>query len=150
VAVDEHLRADGETGVYALGDAAAWWSRRYGRRLNVQHWDDAYTAPTVVAHGIVNGSGAELVHDPVPYFWSDQFGHRVEYVGHHDPADTVTIDEYAESSWTAQWHDAAGELTARWPSINPSTSPRSAPSCSFGSTRRSRVDDDLSVLDGDR
>jgi hypothetical protein len=48
----------------------------------------------------------------VPYFWSDQFGHRVEYVGHHDPADTVTIDEYAESSWTAQWHDAAGELTA--------------------------------------
>jgi 3-phenylpropionate/trans-cinnamate dioxygenase ferredoxin reductase component len=112
VAVDEHLRADGDAGVYALGDAAAWWSRRYGRRLNVQHWDDAYTAPTVVAHGIVNGSGAELVHDPLPYFWSDQFGHRVEYVGHHDPADTVTIDEYAESGWTAQWHDAAGELTA--------------------------------------
>jgi hypothetical protein len=53
----------------------------------------------------------------VSYFWSDQFGHRVEYVGHHDPADTVTIDtvttdEGAESGWTAQWHDAAGELTA--------------------------------------
>jgi 3-phenylpropionate/trans-cinnamate dioxygenase ferredoxin reductase subunit len=112
VVVDEHLRADGDTGVYALGDAAAWWSRRYGRRLNVQHWDDAYTAPTVVADGIVNGSGAQLIHDPVPYFWSDQFGHRVEYVGHHHPADTVIIDEDAESGWTAQWHDAAGELTA--------------------------------------
>ena len=112
LAVDEHLRADGQTVVYALGDAAAWWSRRYGRRLNVQHWDDAYTAPTVVADGIVNGSDAEPIHDPVPYFWSDQFGHRVEYVGHHGPADTVTIDEDAESGWTAQWRDAAGELTA--------------------------------------
>jgi 3-phenylpropionate/trans-cinnamate dioxygenase ferredoxin reductase subunit len=66
----------------------------------------------VVADGIVNGSGAQLIHDPVPYFWSDQFGHRVEYVGHHHPADTVTIDEDAESGWTAQWHNAAGELTA--------------------------------------
>lgn len=112
VAVDEHLRADGDTGVFALGDCAAWWSRRYGRRLNVQHWDDAYTAATVVADGIVNGSGAQLVHDPVPYFWSDQFGHRVEYVGHHYPADTVTIDEDTEAGWAAQWYDAAGELTA--------------------------------------
>jgi 3-phenylpropionate/trans-cinnamate dioxygenase ferredoxin reductase subunit len=112
LAVDEHLRAGGDTAVYALGDAAAWWSRRYGRRLNVQHWDDAYTAPAVVANGIINGSGAELIHDPVPYFWSDQFGHRVEYVGYHDPADTVTIDEDAGSGWTALWYDDAGELTA--------------------------------------
>jgi 3-phenylpropionate/trans-cinnamate dioxygenase ferredoxin reductase subunit len=112
LAVDEHLRADVDAGVYALGDAAAWWSRRYGRRLNVQHWDDAYTAAAVVAHGIVNGSAAELIHDPVPYFWSDQFGHRVEYVGYHDPADPVTIDDDAESGWTAGWYNSAGDLTA--------------------------------------
>jgi 3-phenylpropionate/trans-cinnamate dioxygenase ferredoxin reductase component len=78
----------------------------------VQHWDDAYTAAAVVAHGIVNGSAAELIHDPVPYFWSDQFWHRVEYVGHHDPADPVTIDDDAESGWTARWYDSAGDLTA--------------------------------------
>jgi 3-phenylpropionate/trans-cinnamate dioxygenase ferredoxin reductase component len=111
VAVDEHLRTEADANVYALGDAAAWWSRRYERRLNVQHWDDAYIAPAVVAHGIVNGSAANLIHDPVPYFWSDQFGHRVEYVGHHDPADLVIIDDDV-SGWTAQWYDSAGELTA--------------------------------------
>jgi 3-phenylpropionate/trans-cinnamate dioxygenase ferredoxin reductase component len=112
ISVDEHLRAGSDLAVYAVGDAAAWWSRRYGRRLNVQHWDDAYAAPAVVADGIVNGSDAALVHDPVPYFWSDQFGHRVEYVGHHDAGDAITIDEEFDSGWTARWNDESGRLTA--------------------------------------
>jgi 3-phenylpropionate/trans-cinnamate dioxygenase ferredoxin reductase subunit len=112
ISVDEHLRAGSDPAVYALGDAAAWWSRRYGRRLNVQHWDDAYNAPAVVADGIVNGPDAQLVHDPVPYFWSDQFGHRVEYVGQHDAGDAITVDEEFDSGWTARWNDESGCLTA--------------------------------------
>ncbi len=111
VAVDAHLRT-ADPNVYALGDAAAWWSPRFGRRIDVQHWDDAYTAPAVVAAGIVHGAESELVHDPVPYFWSDQFGHRVEYVGHHGPTDTATIDEDYDQGWTVQWTDQAGRLTA--------------------------------------
>jgi NADPH-dependent 2,4-dienoyl-CoA reductase/sulfur reductase-like enzyme len=85
VAVDEYLRT-ADPAVYALGDVAAWWSPRFGRRMDVQHWDDAYSAPTVVASAIAHGTSSELVHDPVPYFWGDQFGHRIEYVGHHDRA----------------------------------------------------------------
>lgn len=111
VPVDSQLRTS-VPDVYALGDAAAWWSTRFGRRMDVQHWDDAYTAPAVIASAIVHGSESELVHDPVPYFWSDQFGHRIEYVGHHDPADTVTIDDGHEKGWTAHWTDASGRLTA--------------------------------------
>ena len=112
VSVDEHLRSRCDPTVYALGDVAAWWSRRYQRRLNVQHWDDAYTAPAVVADGVVHGVDSDRVHDPVPYFWSDQFGHRIEYVGHHDAADMVTIDEDFERGWTAQWTDNCGRRTA--------------------------------------
>jgi len=112
LAVDEHLRSTSDAHVYALGDTAAWWSRRYARRLNVQHWDDAYASPSVVAAGIVHGADSDLVHDPVPYFWSDQFGHRVEYVGHHDPSDEVTVDEDHEQGWTARWTNASGHLTA--------------------------------------
>lgn len=111
VAVDERLHTSNPN-VYALGDAAAWWSPRFKRRMDVQHWDDAYTAPAVVASGIVHGDASELVHDPVPYFWSDQFGHRIEYVGHHGPSDTVTIDDGYETGWTAQWTDTDGRLTA--------------------------------------
>jgi 3-phenylpropionate/trans-cinnamate dioxygenase ferredoxin reductase component len=111
LAVDEYLRTS-DPAVYALGDAAAWWSRRYGRRMDVQHWDDAYTAPSVVASAIAHGAASDLCHDPVPYFWSDQFGHRIEYVGHHDGSDTVCIDDYLEKGWVARWTDSTGRLTA--------------------------------------
>ncbi|WIX75625.1 FAD/NAD(P)-binding oxidoreductase [Amycolatopsis carbonis] len=111
VAVNERLQTS-DPNVYALGDAAAWWSPRFKCRMDVQHWDDAFTAPAVVASGIVHGDASELVHDPVPYFWSDQFGHRIEYVGHHGPSDTVSIDDGYERGWTAQWSDADGRLTA--------------------------------------
>ncbi|WP_236787766.1 FAD-dependent oxidoreductase [Amycolatopsis sp. GM8] len=110
VAVDERLRA-GVPDVYALGDAAAWWSPRFGRRMDVQHWDDAYSAPSVVAQGIIGGEGPESVHDPVPYFWSDQFGHRIEYVGHHSADDALAVDT-VEGAWSARWTDAEGRLTA--------------------------------------
>jgi 3-phenylpropionate/trans-cinnamate dioxygenase ferredoxin reductase component len=111
VAVDEYLRTS-DPAVYALGDAAAWWSRRFGRRVDVQHWDDAYTAPSVVASAIAHGDASDLVHDPVPYFWSDQFGHRIEYVGHHDGSDAVCIDDDLEKGWVARWTDSTGRLTA--------------------------------------
>lgn len=111
VATDEFLRT-ADLAVHALGDAAAWWSQRFGCRMNVQHWDDAYTAPSVVAASIVHGEQSELVHDPVPYFWSDQFGHRIEYVGHHQPSDTVAVNENFEKGWVARWTDGPGRLTA--------------------------------------
>ena len=111
VAVDESLRTV-DSSIYALGDAAAWWSRRYGRHMHIQHWDDAYTAPTVVATTIAHGDTVEQVHDPVPYFWSDQFGHRIEYVGHHAESDTVTFDDECERGWIARWTDESGRLSA--------------------------------------
>lgn len=79
VVVDEHLRSVSDERVYAVGDAAAWWSRRYGVRLCVEHWDDALRGPDVVAANVVGGSE---VHDPVPYFWSTQLGRRVQVVGY--------------------------------------------------------------------
>jgi 3-phenylpropionate/trans-cinnamate dioxygenase ferredoxin reductase subunit len=112
VAVDEHLRT-ADPHVYALGDVAAWWSPRFGRRMDVQHWDDAYRAPSVVADGIVHGEDSELVHDPVPYFWSDQFRHRIEYVGQRGASDALArVGGGDGESWTARWTDAAGRLTA--------------------------------------
>ena len=64
VAVDSGLRAS-VPGVYAAGDCAAFESRRFGRRLRVEHWDVALHAPDVVAANICGGAE---VYDPVPYF----------------------------------------------------------------------------------
>jgi hypothetical protein len=57
------------------------------------------------------------VHDPVPYFWSDQFGHKVQYVGHFTAADRMVWrgadDEGPENRGrAAAWTDPHGRLTA--------------------------------------
>ena len=92
--------------VYAVGDCAAWHSRRYGQRLHVEHWDHALRAPSVVAANLL---GAEQAYDPVPYFWSEQFGRMVQYAGHWPAGDRVVWrgDPQAtgagEGGWTACW-----------------------------------------------
>src|SRR5262245_58307874 len=114
VAVDEGLRAS-VPGVFAAGGCAAFWSRRFGRRLRVEHWDSAIHAPEVVAANILGGG--EL-YDPVPYFWSEQFGRMVQYCGHHTAADRlVWRGDPAGRDWTACWlagasPDGTGEQLA--------------------------------------
>jgi NADPH-dependent 2,4-dienoyl-CoA reductase/sulfur reductase-like enzyme len=108
VAVDAGLRAS-RAGVYAVGDCAAFESRRFGRRLRVEHWDVALHMPEVAA---ANVAGGDEAYDPVPYFWSEQFGRMMQYVGHHGGADRlVWRGDPAEPTWAAGWL-ADGRLVA--------------------------------------
>jgi NADPH-dependent 2,4-dienoyl-CoA reductase/sulfur reductase-like enzyme len=109
VLVDERL-ASSAPGVVAVGDCAAWTSRRFGTRLHVEHWDDALHGPTVAAATLL---GMEAVHDPVPYFWSEQLGHRVQFAGYHRDADEVLHRGQPGDAegWTVCWL-TAGRLDA--------------------------------------
>jgi 3-phenylpropionate/trans-cinnamate dioxygenase ferredoxin reductase component len=100
VAVDEQLRAS-IPGVYAVGDCAAFWSARFGRRIRTEHWDSALRAPVPLA---ANLTGAEQRYDPVPYFWSEQFGRMLQYVGDHRTADRLVWRGGADDPrWAACW-----------------------------------------------
>ncbi|MDN3358431.1 FAD-dependent oxidoreductase [Actinomadura sp. DC4] len=100
VVVDERLRTE-RPGVYAVGDCAAWWSPRFERRLRVEHWDTALNAPDVAAANLLGG---ERSYDAVPYFWSEQFGHMVQYAGHHPVADTmVWRGDPGAGRWAVCW-----------------------------------------------
>ena len=108
VAADEQLRTS-VPGVFAVGDCAAFWSLRYRRRLRFEHWDVALRAPAVVA---ANLTGAAEAYDPVPYFWSEQFGRMVQYVGHHEGADRMLMrGDPAAPRWGVCWL-AGGALVA--------------------------------------
>jgi 3-phenylpropionate/trans-cinnamate dioxygenase ferredoxin reductase component len=108
VAVDAGLRTS-MAGVYAVGDCAAFQSRRFGRRLRFEHWDVALHAPEVVAANVLGG---DEVYDPVPYFWSEQFGRMVQYAGYHGDAEhLVWRGDPAEPTWAACWL-AVGRLVA--------------------------------------
>jgi 3-phenylpropionate/trans-cinnamate dioxygenase ferredoxin reductase subunit len=108
VAVDEQLRSS-VPGVYAVGDCAAFWSGRFGRRMRPEHWDTALRAPAVLAANLM---GAAQRYDPVPYFWSEQFGRMLQYVGDHRGADRlVWRDPGQRPHWAACWL-AADRLVA--------------------------------------
>ncbi|WP_159766866.1 NAD(P)/FAD-dependent oxidoreductase [Streptomyces sp. HM190] len=101
VIADDHLRTSAPD-VYAVGDCASFPSGRYGERLLVHHWDNALQGPRTVAANIV-GETPEP-YDPVPYFWSEQFGRFVQYAGHHPAGDTlVRRGDPAGAAWTVCW-----------------------------------------------
>ena len=101
VLCDQHMRTSLPC-VYALGDLASWDNPRYGERMRVEHWTNTVQQSTTVARNIVAAmSGADPVaYDGIPYFWSDQYGHRLQLVGLatgdepvivHDPPDSPAM-----------------------------------------------------------
>ncbi len=108
VIVDEFMQSS-LPGVVAVGDCAAWWSRRYDRRLRVEHWDTALHAPTVAVNTLLGVQ--DEPYDPVPYFWSHQFGHNLQFAGHRSDDDRLVIrGDTASGAWGVGWfrEDAGG------------------------------------------
>ncbi|MFJ8080620.1 NAD(P)/FAD-dependent oxidoreductase [Streptomyces sp. NPDC096205] len=105
VVADAHLRTSAPD-VHAVGDCASFPSGRYGERLLIHHWDNALQGPRTVAANIIGASTGEapVVHDPVPYFWSEQFGRFVQYAGHHTSADTLLWrGDPSGPAWSVCW-----------------------------------------------
>ncbi|WP_030679746.1 FAD-dependent oxidoreductase [Streptomyces rimosus] len=103
VLADERLRTS-LPDVYAVGDCASFPSARYGSRLLVHHWDNALQGPRTVAATIARGEAEGPVYDPVPYFWSEQFGRFVQYAGHHTGADeTIWRGDPESAAWSVIW-----------------------------------------------
>ncbi|MGN6664736.1 MAG: NAD(P)/FAD-dependent oxidoreductase [Solirubrobacterales bacterium] len=76
-------------GVYAAGDASIPFEPRFGEHERTEHWDAAAWQGAAVARAI---TGEYPGTPPLPSFWSDQYGHRIQYVGHARRADAVVID----------------------------------------------------------
>jgi 3-phenylpropionate/trans-cinnamate dioxygenase ferredoxin reductase subunit len=69
VVVDEYLRTSAPD-IYAAGDIALYPDARYGRRLRLEHWDNAVQQGKLAG---LNMAGAGQRFDHVPYFYSDLF-----------------------------------------------------------------------------
>jgi 3-phenylpropionate/trans-cinnamate dioxygenase ferredoxin reductase component len=98
----------GHEGIYACGDVASSWRPSLGRRLRVEHWTNAAGQAAAVARTIL---GEESVHDDVPFFWSDQFGLRLQYVGFASEWERVEI-EGLDDSFSVRYLDGKGRLLA--------------------------------------
>jgi NADPH-dependent 2,4-dienoyl-CoA reductase/sulfur reductase-like enzyme len=95
-------------GVYACGDVASSWRPALGAHLRVEHWTSAAGQAQAVAHAIL---GRERPYDELPYFWSDQFGLRLQHVGHaHEP--TATEIDRDGDGFTVRYRDPDERLVA--------------------------------------
>jgi NADPH-dependent 2,4-dienoyl-CoA reductase/sulfur reductase-like enzyme len=98
-------------GVVALGDVAQRWSAHTGSHRLAEHWDEASMVATAAASSLLDWEqGPE--HDPVPYFWSDQFGRKLQYVGAHGPEDELALDKADDGTLLRATWSRDGVLTA--------------------------------------
>jgi 3-phenylpropionate/trans-cinnamate dioxygenase ferredoxin reductase component len=95
-------------GVYACGDVASTFRPSLGRRIRVEHWTSAAAQGAAVAHAVL---GRDEPHDEPPFFWSDQLGLRLQYVGHGEGWTRVDIDGDA-GSFSARYLGEDGRLVA--------------------------------------
>ncbi|MFE0134812.1 NAD(P)/FAD-dependent oxidoreductase [Streptomyces sp. NPDC059037] len=72
--------------VVAVGDVA----RVGGKRA--EHWTSATEQPRVAVRNLLAASTVETVR-PLPYFWSDQYGSRIQFAGLRRADDTVRLVE---------------------------------------------------------
>ena len=78
---DEHLRT-ADPAVWAAGDVANAWHPVLGRRVRVEHWENARQEGRVAAESML---GRDSAHDRLPYFFTDQYDLGMEYTGFVDP-----------------------------------------------------------------
>ncbi|MCD9878686.1 NAD(P)/FAD-dependent oxidoreductase [Streptomyces guryensis] len=90
--------ADGRTslaGVVAVGDCANWYDPRAGAHRRVEHWTGARERPDAAIATLLAGGAVEPGVPRPPYFWSDQYGVKIQFAGHAAGADSVTVEEGA-------------------------------------------------------
>ncbi|UUU35483.1 FAD-dependent oxidoreductase [Streptomyces sp. CA-210063] len=98
VALDDGVKcgADGRTslaGVVAVGDCASWYDPRAGHHRRVEHWTGAQERPAAAVATLLAGGAVEPGVPRPPYFWSDQYGVKIQFAGHAAGADSVTVEE---------------------------------------------------------
>jgi 3-phenylpropionate/trans-cinnamate dioxygenase ferredoxin reductase subunit len=93
VLADEFCRTS-DPDVFAAGDVANAWDPELGRRVRVEHYDNAWKQGAAAA---ANMLGAEEPYSDSHWFWSDQYEHNLQAVGLAHDYDEVVIRREADA-----------------------------------------------------
>ncbi len=129
VVCDANLNALGVSGavvpgVFAAGDVARWPNGLFGEEMRVEHWTNAAEQGAHVATNLRRLATGEPFepYEPLPFFWSDQFEHRIQFLGRAAPDDEVQVvaGSVADAKFLALYgrdgrlHGALGVNAPRW------------------------------------
>jgi NADPH-dependent 2,4-dienoyl-CoA reductase/sulfur reductase-like enzyme len=93
ISCDRHLVVNGHANIAAAGDVATWDSSRTGRPTRVEHWLTAVEQGAVAARNVCAAPADRAAFEAIPMFWTEQHGHLVHFIGHHDPQSTWDLVE---------------------------------------------------------
>jgi NADPH-dependent 2,4-dienoyl-CoA reductase/sulfur reductase-like enzyme len=114
VVCDETLFT-GTPGVYAAGDVASWPNPMFGARQRMENWTAAAEQGAAAARNALDPDNAKP-YATVPYFWSDWYGSRIQFVGVPESEEVALVDGDADTDdrWTALYRQGdrlVGALT---------------------------------------
>lgn len=108
IVTDERCRTDLD-GIYAAGDVSNHFHPVFGRHLRVEHWENAIKQGRAAALAML---GRGEAYQPVHWFWSDQYGHNLQYAGHHHEWDDLVVRGSLEGRSFVAFYLLAGRVQA--------------------------------------
>jgi 3-phenylpropionate/trans-cinnamate dioxygenase ferredoxin reductase subunit len=87
VVVDEYLWT-GVEGIYAAGDVANHYHPVFGRRIRVEHWQNALKQGPAAARNMLE---KDEPYEDIPWFWSNQYEYNLQYAGFHTEWDELIV-----------------------------------------------------------
>ncbi len=91
IVCDAGLHA-GASGVYAAGDCVRWPNPLFGETARIEHWTNAAEQGAHAARNLLtHPDGGGTPYAPVPFFWSDQYDARIQFLGRSAADDEVRI-----------------------------------------------------------
>lgn len=108
IVVDEFCRTT-DAAIYAIGDCSNHPSLHYGRRVRLESVDNAVEQANTT---VVNILGTPTRHDRVPWFWSDQYHHKMLIVGLSQDHDRQILRGAPDSAAFSVCYLRDGELIA--------------------------------------
>jgi NADPH-dependent 2,4-dienoyl-CoA reductase/sulfur reductase-like enzyme len=77
--------------VYAAGDVARVANQWHGDSPRIEHWTNAVEQAVHAAENALAGAAAGTFFSSVPYFWSDQYDRKIQFIGRAHPHDEMVI-----------------------------------------------------------
>ncbi|HEU0190191.1 MAG TPA: FAD/NAD(P)-binding oxidoreductase [Mycobacterium sp.] len=84
--------------VWAIGDVASWWDRS-SRQVRVEHWSNVAEQARIMVAALLDVDAADRAS--VPYFWSDQYDVKIQFLG--QPQSAVHVVEDTERRFLAYY-----------------------------------------------
>ncbi len=79
--------------VYAAGDMVRWYNSLFDEEMRIEHWTNAAEQGALAAQNLFAEATGESTTDyaPVPFFWSEQYDRRIQFLGRASADDEVHL-----------------------------------------------------------